>query len=124
MRKHVGNDELLRYQLDLLEKRKVQSIRTHLDECKRCASLLVTVEDDLRIIKGFDPAVEVVVPPLPVARPGRIRSFLRIAAILALGFLLGALTSESLRSPSVDVVPQHFVGRPPAMTVGQFTVCP
>jgi len=124
MTPHVGNDGLLKYRMELLEEKEAREIRVHLQTCRKCRSLLERVEDDLRRIKGFDPAVEAVVPLLPAARRGRVQSFLRVAAILAVGFLLGAATSESLRAPLVDVVPQNLITRPPSTSAGQFTVCP
>ncbi|MBM4169404.1 MAG: hypothetical protein FJ215_09635 [Ignavibacteria bacterium] len=124
MTRHVKNDELLKYQMDLLEEGKAKSIRQHLKRCRTCRSALDRAKADLHVIGGFNPEMEIIVPPLPTSSSSRVQSFLRVAAILAIGFLLGVLTSESLRSPAVEIVPQHFVGSPPATTVGQFTVCP
>lgn len=124
MRQHVANDELVKYQMDLLEDAQKSKVRVHLERCRKCKSLFEKVEDDLRRLRGFDPALEIVVPPLTGGRRGHVWPILRMAAILAIGFLLGAYSSESLRPSLVEVVPQNLITRPPTTSVGQFTVCP
>lgn len=80
------------------------------------------VDRTLRRIKDVTPEVTADIPVPPSLR--RIRyQWLRVAAMLAVGFGLGFLASESLRSPSITVVQQQLVSRSPEWPAGGFVAC-
>jgi len=122
MKEHVDQDTLLKLALDTLEPVTKQKVQDHLDGCGRCRTLFGEIEETMRAIGGVRLHVPVEIPPLPTARP-RSMFWMRAAAILFVGFLLGFIASESLRSPPVEVVQQQIVPRSPEVPRAAFISC-
>ena len=122
MTRHVSEDGLTKLALGLLSIQADQRVRRHLEGCSPCRVLLGDIERTLRQMQDVSPQVSADIPVLPFAKHSRYR-WLRVAAMLAVGFGLGFLASESLRSPSPSVVRQQFVPRPPAQPAAGFVFC-
>jgi hypothetical protein len=122
MTRHVGEDTLLKLALGLLSASSEKRVRNHLKGCPECQGLMEDVDRTLGQIKDVTPGVTAGVPALPSLGNGRYK-WLRIAAMLAVGFGLGFFTAESLRSPSIDVIPQQIVPMPPKVPVAEFVPC-
>lgn len=122
MTRHVGEDALLKLVLGQLDAQAERRVRRHIDTCRRCRGILEEVERTVSLIKDVRPGVTADVPPLPGVRHDRF-GWLRVAAVLVVGFSLGILASESLRSPSVLVVRQQMVPAIPALPEGGFVIC-
>jgi hypothetical protein len=122
MTRHISEDTLLELALGLSDARSERSVRKHLEECLKCRALLKDVEQTVNRIKDVTPVVAADLPVLPSLRHGR-HAWLRVAAMLAIGFGLGFLASESLHSPSVVVVRQQLVSKPPELSTTGFVAC-
>ena len=122
MTRHVSEDAMLKLTLGLLNARSDSRVRNHLKKCPECRGLMEDVDRTLEQLKDVTPEVTADPPVLPSLRRGR-SIWLRAAAILAVGFALGFLASESLRPPSFNVVRQQIDPRPRALPTVGFVVC-
>ncbi len=122
MTRHVSEDTLLKLALGLLGAQADRRVRHHLEGCHTCRGLLEDVDQTLRHIKDVTPEVTAEMPLLPSLSHNRYK-WLRVAAILAVGFGLGFFASESVRSPSMNVVRQQMVPRPPEWPAVGFVAC-
>lgn len=142
MTRHENEDTLLELALGLLNAADENRVRRHLQECSECRQCLADVERSLQLIKEAGPEVSAdipVLPPrvlplpllpqrvlptpsLPTLATGRY-AWLRVAAMLAVGFGLGILVSESSRPPSVTVVRQQIVPKAPDLPAVEFVAC-
>ncbi|MGB6122404.1 MAG: hypothetical protein WBG80_10875, partial [Bacteroidota bacterium] len=112
MKRHISQDTLLKFALDTLQAPAKVKVQTHLDGCSLCRKQLGEIQLAMRTIEGVRVDLPLEVPPLPMARP-RLMFWMRAAAILFVGFLLGFVASESLRSPNVTVVQQQIIPTSP-----------
>jgi anti-sigma factor RsiW len=122
MTRHVSEDALLKLVLAQLDTQSERRVRRHLATCGRCRGTLEEVERTVELIKDVRPEVTPDFPPLRGVRRAHF-GWLRVAAVLVVGFGLGILASESLRPPSVLVVRQQLVPRTPLLTEGVFVIC-
>jgi len=122
MIQHVSEDTLIELTLGLLTAQSESSVRDHLEECPMCRDLSEDVERTLHHIKDVTPKVNADIPVLPSLRHDRY-TWLRVAAMLAVGFGMGFLASESLRSPSITVVRQQIISRAPELPAAGFVTC-
>jgi anti-sigma factor RsiW len=122
MTRHISEDAVLKLALGQLDPQAERRVRRHLDICRRCQGILEEVERTVSLIKELRPGVTADAPPLPGVRHVQY-GWLRVAAVLVVGFGLGVLASESLRSPSVLVVRQQMVPAIPALPEGGFVIC-
>ncbi|MGB5872859.1 MAG: hypothetical protein WBH56_04000 [Bacteroidota bacterium] len=122
MKRHISQDTLLKLALDTLEAPAKGRVQTHLDGCSRCRKQLGEIQLAMRTIEGVRVDVPLEAPPLPMARP-RSMFWMRAAAILFVGFLLGFIASESLRSPNVTVVQQQIIPTSPEVAKAAFISC-
>jgi anti-sigma factor RsiW len=122
MIRHVSEDTLLKLVLDQLDTQAERRVRRHLDTCGRCRGTLEEMERTVELIKKVRPEVTRDTAPLRWVRRAHF-GWLRVAAVLVVGFGLGILASESLRPPSVLVVGQQLLPRTPLLTEGVFVIC-
>lgn len=122
MTTHASEDTLLELALGLLNAESEREVRTHLQGCPACIVLLSDVERTLRQIKNVTPKATAGIPPLQTCKQNR-SSWFRVAAMLAVGFGLGFVASESLRSPLITTVRQQVVPQPQALPEAGFVAC-
>jgi anti-sigma factor RsiW len=122
MTRHVSEDTVLKLALGLLDPRAEGRVRHHLEGCTKCSGLLEEVDRTMRLLKDVTPEIKADLPVLPSLRQSRYK-WLRVAAMLAVGFGLGFLASESLHSPAMTVIRQQLVPRPPEHPGAGFVVC-
>ena len=122
MTQHVSEDTLLELALGLLDTLAESRVRHHLQGCPLCLGLSEDVEKTLHHIKDVAPKVNADIPPLPLFRLNRYK-WLRVAAMLAIGFGMGVLASESFRSPSIQIVQQQIISKPPELPAAEFVAC-
>ena len=119
---HENEDTLLELALGLLNPESESRVRTHLRECPGCRSLCTDVEQTVGRLKVAAPALSAGIPALPSPGHGRY-AWLRVAAVLVVGFGIGFLASESLRSPPITVVRQQVTPRPPDLPALEPVAC-
>ena len=122
MTRHVSQDTVLKLTLGLLQPPAEQRVRDHLRGCTKCLGLMEEAERTVRVIEEITPDITARLPVLPSLRPARSGWF-RVAAMLAVGFALGVLASESLRSPALTVVRQQILPAPPVSPADGFVAC-
>ena len=122
MTRHVSEDILLKLALGLLTARSAARVRNHLKECSVCRRVMEDVDCSLGQIKDAAPDVTADIPVLPSLSHGRY-NWLRVAAMLVVGFGLGLLASESTRPPSITVVRQQIVPKAPESSVHGLVLC-
>ncbi len=122
MTRHVSQETVLKLTLGLLQPPAEQRVRDHLRGCTKCHEHMEEAEETIRVIGGITPGITARPPVLPSLRPVRAGWF-RVAAMLAVGFALGVLASESLRSPALTVVRQQIVPAPPVSPADGFVAC-
>jgi hypothetical protein len=122
MTRHISRDTALKTALGMLSPQAEQKVRDHATECETCTGLIEDAERTIRVIENVYPNATAPLPPLPSRQVSRY-NWLRLAAILLVGFGLGFLASESLRSPNLTVVRQQFVPAPPESAVADFVSC-
>ena len=121
MTRHVDEDTVLKLALGLLDLQEDRNVRDHLEGCPKCRTLQEDVDRTLRDIKDVAPQVTAEIPVLPSTKDRF--TWARIAAMLAIGFGLGFVTSESLRPQSITVVRQKLVPTAPKWPADGFVAC-
>jgi hypothetical protein len=119
---HENEDTLLELALGLLDADSEKRVRAHMQTCAACLDMFNKIIDSFRLIKDVEPTISTRISTLPSLRRNRY-SWLRVAAMLAVGFGLGFVASESLRSPSITTVRQQIIPKPPEMPEVRFVVC-
>jgi hypothetical protein len=89
---HPDGDTLLKFLLQTLEEPENESVREHLRACDRCTEEERKLEGELRRLSRIELPVETVTPPRLPRRS--LVPLLKIAAVLAVGFLLGYATAQ------------------------------
>ncbi len=122
MTRHVNEDTMLKSALGLLGPQVDRNVRDHLEGCPTCRALQEDVDRTLRDFRDVAPHITAKIPGLPSLKGNR-HLWIRIAAMLAIGFGLGYATSESLRPQSITVVRQHLIPTPPKWPADGFVAC-
>ncbi len=122
MTRHVSEETLLKMTLGLLDPKSELRVRHHLERCAACRDLRGEADRTVSLLQSVTPDLPAELPVPIVFRQTR-QTWLRIAAMLLIGFGLGYLASESLRPSEIIVVPQQLLPRPPATRASGFVEC-
>jgi hypothetical protein len=114
---HLSDDTLLQCCLNLLEPVEVRLADEHIKVCDSCRKRYEVIQAEtllLGTVRGDAPA-----PPLPARSYSSVfmRTLLRAAALLLLGFLTGFGTSRWTTREPINVVPSYLLTQPPADSV-------
>ena len=109
---HIDEDLLMKYALQLLEKQEAAALTEHLSECSDCRVRLDGVRQEIELIGSLEPKIEFPPIPLPKARGIRIPVWLRAAALLFAGFMIGYGASLFSEDQVVIVVPHRVSASP------------
>ncbi|MBL1213634.1 MAG: hypothetical protein D8M61_09840 [Ignavibacteriae bacterium] len=121
--KHIVEDTLLKYQLELLEGEELVNVKNHLTLCETCRLKLDKIKSELELISSYDPEVEDV--HIPIAKKRRSSTlWLRRAAVLLVGFVSGYSTSLYLQPDQVVVVSQYLNTNKTNISFDDYTFCP
>lgn len=120
---HLHEDQILKYMLDTLDSVENKSVKNHLENCKKCTSLLHNIKSDFEIIDSYNPHVEYD-NFLPQRNKIEVNNWLKVAAVLVLGFLTGYLTSNYTKPDQVTVVAQTLIPQSPQIDSSDYIVCP
>ena len=122
--KHPDDDTLLKYTLETLEDDKAVQVKEHLRECIVCQEKIDRLNEEMRVIGGYESPLEPREYPLRLRRKGSFTGLFKAAAILTLGFISGYLVSEVSRGRlPVNVVPQILVTKSAESLTDGFFKC-
>ena len=103
---HPSEDQLLQYSLTLLDEQERQAVEQHLALCDSCRSCLNEIGQDVSRLSSLRIPSSAEYPPFGVRRSSFVAaSWLRIAAVLLLGFLGGFATSRVIQPELIVVRP-------------------
>lgn len=110
---HIDDDKLLRYVLEVCSSdAERQDISEHLSACAECRRRLEGVRRDVGVIAGVRPRPAPLAMPRRESRSGVLYRSLRIAAVFALGIVVGYGASSVVREEPVYISPAYVP--PPA----------
>ncbi len=121
--RHPDEDTLLARALDLLEGEEEERVVAHVSLCPSCAGRLEELERDTAMLGELEADIPIPRVDMPARRSLRLARALRIAAVLAVGFVSGYGISFLLRPVDVTVMPSSRSATTPAHAAGQFTSC-
>jgi hypothetical protein len=106
---HPDADTLLKFVLQTLEESDEPIIREHLAACDQCRELQQNVQLEIQRLGRINLPIEM---PAPPRLHGRLRvptAVLRLAAVLAVGFLMGYATAQFSEPVSSVPVQQRLI---------------
>jgi hypothetical protein len=106
---HIDSDTLLKFVLQTLEEPESEVVRQHLSLCERCRATAQNVEEEVRVLANVEiPVGQSAPPPLPHSS-NRFASILKVAAVLAVGFLLGYAAAQLTFPTTIITVQQRLI---------------
>ena len=120
---HFDRDTLYKYALELLNDSDSKFVDKHLLECERCKEKYHEVKNEFDLISSYNPELKVEIPQLPKKNDIGI-VWLRRAAVLFIGFLLGYSTYSLMQSEKVEIVGQSFIPQISYLDSTEFVKCP
>jgi hypothetical protein len=121
--RHPNENLLLAAALEMLPPEAEDKLRAHLADCSDCAERYQSVSREVALIGGIEPTVATMLYPLPRPRRPSAVSWLRVAALLAVGFLAGFVSSRLLQPEPVRVVPHHLTAPVAAVSLDAAITC-
>lgn len=128
-RTHPGEVDLLRYQDGELPARRAERVRTHVDACEKCRSLLDQTRRSLDAYAGFRTEMQEAAPAPPAPWANLYREFERIPApnrfinrLRGARWLIGGVVVVcaafvyKLQPPVAQAPPSHAAPAPPVFT--------
>jgi hypothetical protein len=106
---HPDGDTLLKYILQTLDEWEIVTVRQHLSSCEQCEEEARKIEGQVRRLSSLDIPVEIAAPPLLYRRSRGLVPMLIVAAVLAVGFLLGYAAAEFSNPVSTIPVQQRLI---------------
>jgi anti-sigma factor RsiW len=118
---HPSEDQLLGYAIGTLGAEERQEIETHLATCALCREQQAEMTKDIEQLAGVRVDAAREYPPLPVRERMVLPQWAKLAAVLVLGFVGGALAAEWWTPETVVIIPMPQIERsqatPPSPTV-------
>jgi len=121
--KHIDDDTLYKYTLELFDKTDSKRVCEHLRKCEICKNKLQKIEDEIELISSYNPNVELKMPSLP-AKNSIGLVWLKRAAVLIVGIFIGYSSSNLLQKDQILVVGQTFIPQNSLIDSTQFVDCP
>lgn len=118
---HIDEDLLMKMALEILDEGEEAALQEHLVACSDCRLRLERIKQDMETIASLEPRVERPVIPLPKARGLRIPVWLRAAALLFVGFVIGYGASLFSEDRVVCIVPYRVQASLPLGEYPSFT---
>ena len=121
--KHFDDDTILKFVLELLDDEESVNITEHLTKCEICTAKLRNLEKQNKLIASYNPTMQ---EREIQKRENKINCsvWLKRAAVLLLGFLLGYSTSIIFQQNQVVISGQQFITKSPTVGISNFTQCP
>jgi hypothetical protein len=106
---HLDDDTILKYIIDTLDETERSAALDHISTCDYCRQEADRVRGDMERMSAFQLRVGRVKPP-PLRRSfNPLGVIAKVAAILAVGFLLGYVVAEMSTSPVSIPVPERLL---------------
>lgn len=121
---HPDEEKLLGFVLETLDQTGGSTVREHLLSCSRCNETERRLRDDLARIKDIDIRVEIPSPPRLVRNERFLPALLKMAAVLAVGFLIGYMTAILSAPDRPIVVQQRLIPAPGVTSSRGYVTCP
>jgi anti-sigma factor RsiW len=120
---HPDDDRLLKLVLELLDADEEAQLEDHLAQCDSCRARLERMRSETEVIGSIEPDIDRQSYPMPrTARP-TVVAWMKVAALLLVGFMAGYATSNSMHPPYVNVVPQQLKIKSPPEHVMLYASC-
>lgn len=121
--KHIEEDTILKYLLEVLDDEELKRVRDHLTECEICNAKLNELKNQNELIASYNPEVNNSYIPFLKKKDNYSIWFKRVAVLLV-GFILGYSTSVLLRPDKVIIVEQYLIVKSPQVVSADFIQCP
>ncbi len=119
---HLDEDTIIKFQLEVLDKKDLNKIEDHLRSCEICSSKLNKVKNQINLINSYNPKIEE--QPFLIKRNVSTLGFwLKRAAVFLIIFLLGYYIFLTSKPTQVIVSKQQLVSKPPTINLHSFVEC-
>jgi len=119
---HFDEDKLLKYALGLLVDNESFAIVEHLKKCKICSNKYDSIKEKMSLIGSYNPQLNDNYIPMPNVKKN-FSVWLKSAAILLIGFLIGYSTSNITKQDQVIIVEQNFIPQNHLANSDEFITC-
>ena len=120
---HIDDDVLMKMALQLLEEGEEAVLHKHLFVCNDCRVRLERIQQDIELVGSLEPRIERPFIPLPRARGLRITAWLRVAALLFAGFVIGYGVSLLSDDQVICIVSHRVYSSRPQQAYPNFRYC-
>jgi hypothetical protein len=120
---HPDTDTLLKFVLQTLEESDEPVVREHLAACDQCRELQQNMQREVQRLGSINLPIGM---PAPPRLPGRLRvpmAVLRLAAVLAVGFLIGYGTAQLSQPVNSVPVQQRLIPAQVAVPSSGYIPC-
>ncbi len=120
---HPDDDKLLQSVLHLLSEQEEMVLKDHLSKCSVCRTRLDQLQEQTDLIGNIELETDRPVYPLPPVRRKTLKTIMKIAALILIGFIAGYCTSDLSRPFYVNVIPQQLEITTASRSITEFTPC-
>jgi len=120
---HPEDDKLLQSVLHLLSEQEEMVLKDHLSKCPVCRTRLDQLREQTDLIGSIELETDQPVYPLPSVRRKTLKTIIKIAALILMGFIAGYCTSDLSRPSYVNVIPQQLNSAMLLSSEAGFTPC-
>lgn len=113
---HLNDDQMLGYVLHTLDTDEQQAVTNHLASCEKCQAAMEAVRRETETLADVHTDIPIPEIPAPPVRIAVWREWLKIAAVLLVGFALGYAVKIQRPPEVVSVVPYAVNVSAPADT--------
>jgi len=121
MMKHIDEDKLQQYILEILDPDEKSSIELHIAECTECMQNLNKIRQQTEIIGSFEPEIELPIIEMPMQKIINFKHYFKIAAVFAVGFALGAILFGQSKTEYLTVVRHNIKTNQPKTIFPHFS---
>lgn len=121
--RHFNEETIIKYSLEILDDDESKKVREHLNECEVCLATLKSIAKQNKLITGYNPQIESIFIPVSKLKSNNL-TWLKRAAIIIVGFVLGYAVSIIFQPEKVVVVEQFSISKSPYNYSTTFSICP
>jgi len=121
--KHPTEDILLASVLETLEPDEEATLQEHIAQCETCRLQMNQLEQETDLIGSLEPEMTRTFYPLPARRSTARFTWVKVAALVTVGFLAGYGAAHSFESGRDDILEPYLDARAPDSSLTLFTAC-